>query len=252
MDDDAESMLNESIESSESDMSDNECELLSYKSDSENDVYNDAESINETQSKVTETEIDDNKYDKMNDYDDEKRQLVLIREAKDALMFPDEIDTPFDIAARVRFQKYRHLESFRTSAWDVKENLPRDFARIFQFKNFNHTRNRVMKSLKKEDVGEPVSVGCLVNVTLKNVRIDDFEQFQRSHETFVLIGMLPHEHKTSLMNIVIKRNSNYELPIQSKESLLVQCGYRRMMVKPLFSQHTNGNKFKVNLGKVPK
>ncbi len=66
-------------------------------------------------------------------------------------MFPDEVDTPMDTPARMRFQKYRGLKSFRTSPWDPKENLPANYARIFQFENFKRTEKKVRKDLTEKD-----------------------------------------------------------------------------------------------------
>lgn len=50
-----------------------------------------------------------------------------------------------------RFQKYRGLKSFRTSPWDPKENLPRDYARIFQFQDFFRTRKHLFRQIEKEE-----------------------------------------------------------------------------------------------------
>lgn len=65
--------------------------------------------------------------------------------------------------------------------------------------------------------------------------------------------MFPHEHKMSVLNVVLKRTLNYDAPIKSKERLIFQCGYRRFIVNPVFSQHTNGTKHKVSdliIGKI--
>ena len=49
------------------------------------------------------------RYDDAMDLDDEATMLARYREAREQAMFPDEIDTPQDVAASVRFQKYvRH------------------------------------------------------------------------------------------------------------------------------------------------
>jgi hypothetical protein len=65
------------------------------------------------------------------------------RAAEEDQVFPDEVDTPRHIPARTRFQRYRGLKSFRTSPWDPYENLPVEYAKVFQFENWNGTRKRV-------------------------------------------------------------------------------------------------------------
>src|SRR5690348_6196136 len=75
-----------------------------------------------------------------------------MREDKDDLEFPDELDTPKDIAARTRFQRYRGLRSFRTSPWDPYENLPVDYSRIFQFEDYERTKRKVRRQAEEDGV----------------------------------------------------------------------------------------------------
>ena len=71
--------------------------------------------------------------------------MEKIKLAKTNSEFPDEVDTPLDMPARVRFQKYRGLKSFRTSPWDKFENLPIEYSKIFQFDDMKRTLRKVSK-----------------------------------------------------------------------------------------------------------
>ncbi len=54
----------------------------------------------------------------------------------------DFVDTPFDMSARSRFARYRALQSFRSSVWHPKENLPSQYSKIFQFEDIKGMQKR--------------------------------------------------------------------------------------------------------------
>ncbi|XP_018570304.1 pre-rRNA-processing protein TSR1 homolog [Anoplophora glabripennis] len=236
-DDDAEFELDES--ESEEEGSDKEyLDVMSEDNSEKSNIDDD----NDFKS-VTESEVapNDEKYDKEMDLYAEKEALAKLKAAKTDQQFPDEIDTPMDQPARVRFQKYRGLESFRTSPWDSKENLPSDYGRIFQFENFDRTKKRILKEQEEKDGALP---GWYLTIHIKDVSQLLWSTFKQSNFPLVLIGLFSHEHKMSVLNTVLRRTQHYDLPIKSKERLIFQCGYRRFFVNPIFSSHTNGQKHK--------
>ncbi|KAF5380631.1 hypothetical protein D9615_004752 [Tricholomella constricta] len=171
------------------------------------------------------------------DNEEEEKQLNSWRnrerEEENDLTFPDEIDTPKEIPARVRFQRFRGMRSFRTSPWDPFENLPRDYARIFQFEDFKRTERSVRRRAEQElGVVEP---GVRVTISLKDV-----PQEAASEGPVALLALLQHEHKISVLNFTVQRNTEYDSSVRSKDPLILCVGPRRLKVNPIYSQHTRG------------
>jgi len=89
--------------------------------------------------------------------------LFVFAAARSEAEFPDWVDTPLDVAAKVRFQRYRGLQSFKTSAWDTNENLPKEYSKICQFQNYRHTYKVVVRQDSEDGPGFiPVSYSILI------------------------------------------------------------------------------------------
>lgn len=96
--------------------------------------------------------------------------------------------------------------------------------------------------------------GVRVTVHLKNVPREASRP--NPGAPLVIFGLLKHEHKKSVLNFTVQRNTEYEGPVRSKVDLrtllsvrdfdnnqdpLVLCiGPRRLRVNPIYSQHTRG------------
>ncbi|KAJ3181795.1 hypothetical protein HDU87_000813 [Geranomyces variabilis] len=198
-----------------------------------------ADSEEEYEDLAEEDDGKESEFDAEYDADDEAKQyrefLQRQDEERDDLEFPDEVNTPKEPAARVRFQRYRGLKSFRTSPWDPYENLPVDYSRIFQFQNFKRTRRKVLDSLEEGDV----SAGARVTIILDNVPRSVIDAFHPSRP-FVVFALLPHEHKYSVVNFTLTRNDKDSAPVKSKQPMIIQSGFRRYVVQPLYSTNTRG------------
>ncbi|KAG7163444.1 Pre-rRNA-processing protein TSR1-like [Homarus americanus] len=188
------------------------------------------EDDNEEYETMTVTDAEGVNYDEKVDYEAEMDAFDKMRAARDDAMFPDEVDTPQDLTARIRFQKFRGLQSFRTSAWDPDENLPVDYSRIFQFENFQRTKKRP---------------GWYVVVHISDVPRHLYDNHVASHSPLVVLGLLPHEQKMSIVNMVVKSHpSGHFRAIKSKERLIFHVGFRRFANAPIFSEHSTGTKHK--------
>ncbi|KAG2182628.1 hypothetical protein INT44_005607 [Umbelopsis vinacea] len=173
------------------------------------------------------------------DAEEEDRQLqeylARQKELKAHTDFPDEVDTPLDTPARVRFARYRGLQSFRTSPWDPYENLPIDYSRIFQYENYNRTKNRI---LTQNLVGK-FRARTRITLYIKDVPKEAYESYSPSRP-FVVFGLLQYEHKMTVLNFQITRDNAYEEPVKSKDAMILHMGFRRIEVRPIYSQRGNG------------
>jgi pre-rRNA-processing protein TSR1 len=87
--------------------------------------------------------------------------------------------------------------------------------------------------------------GMFVRIHLKDVPQTLADHFQGNlNHPLVLYGLLQHEQRMSVLNLVLKRHPQFSEPIKSKERLLFHVGCRRFYARPIYSSHTNGDKFK--------
>lgn len=153
--------------------------------------------------------------------------------AKEDILWPDEVETPTDQAARVRFGRYRGLASFRTSPWDPYENLPKDYARIFQFENFARTTRRV----RADHEANPVEPGQWLRLTIRNVPAALLAAFPFSETPLLIWGLLKYEQCMSVIHFAIRRHTSFADPVAAKTPLMFHAGFRRYLSEPIFSQH---------------
>ncbi|KAI2625496.1 hypothetical protein GGS21DRAFT_304821 [Xylaria nigripes] len=174
--------------------------------------------------------------------DEDARQLAEYRtrkrdEAEEDKEFPDEIELHPHVLARERLAKYRGLKSLRTSPWNKEEDQPyepEEWSRLLQISDYKSSRNRALRELL---VGG-AAPGTRVHVYLKNVPADLQKSYNPS-QPITLFGLLRHENKRTVVNFDVSHKEDYEKSIKAKEELIVQCGPRRFVVKPLFSASGN-------------
>ncbi|RKF74672.1 Ribosome biogenesis protein tsr1 [Golovinomyces cichoracearum] len=174
------------------------------------------------------------------DDESEAKQLAEFRsrkatEAEDDREFPDEIELHPQVLARERLARYRGLKSLRTSTWEESEDRayePQTWRRLFQVQNYKSARSRVTR----EALVGGVTAGKRVRVYLRDVPLSLKYSQTDSFRPLSSYSLLRHEHKRAVVNFSVTLNSDHPEPIKSKTELILQCGPRRFVIKPLFSQ----------------
>ncbi|QSL65339.1 hypothetical protein MERGE_002649 [Pneumocystis wakefieldiae] len=169
--------------------------------------------------------------------EDEKSINERQKEREEDRKFPDEVVVPPDISLKKRFKKYRGLKNFRTSPWDPNEynsDTPHYWRRIYKFGNYKTTKKRVIK----EAFNDGIKPGTCVIIEIRNCEKEMFSTYS-STSPFIIFSLLQYEHFFTASNFLITQNTEYELPVKSKDELILQYGPRRILVKPLFSQSSN-------------
>lgn len=178
------------------------------------------------------------------DEEQEAEQLAQYRkqkrsDAEDDLEFPDEIELHPHVLARERLARYRGLKSLRSSPWNTKEDRPHepeDWRRMLQIPDYRASRIRAAR----EALVGGVAPGTRVAVHLaKGVLPESVRAGYDGRRPVVMFSLLRHEHKQTVVNFLLNLSADHPRPIKSKEELVVQCGPRRFVVQPLFSQSGN-------------
>jgi len=174
--------------------------------------------------------------------EDEADQIAAYRaqrkEAEEDLEFPDEIELHPNVSARERLAKYRGLKSLRTSPWAMEEDKPyepEEWSRLLEIGNYKAAKNKMVN----EALVGGVKPGTRVSIHLRLPDSVSIESLRLLPTPAGAFSLLRHEHKRTACNHTITLKSDYPAPLKSKDTLIMQCGPRRMLINPLFSQAGN-------------
>ncbi|KAI3402287.2 TSR1 [Candida oxycetoniae] len=171
--------------------------------------------------------------------EEEERQLEETRQAaKDDLEFPDEIELQPGESAVEKLSSYRGVKSLANCDWKVDEQdaeRPSIWNRLLRVSNYKATKNRVNKEFSKTIQIYP---GDHIRLYIKAPKFV-LENVNVSVKPFCIYELLQHEHKLAVLNFSFESWEEYEKPISNKDTMVVQYGFRRQVINPVFSQASN-------------
>ncbi|KAH3671119.1 hypothetical protein OGAPHI_000830 [Ogataea philodendri] len=174
--------------------------------------------------------------------EEESRQLEAFKQReREELEFPDEIELHPDEPATKRLARYRGFKSLASADWDydeVDDKTPENWNRYLRVRNYKLTKNKVLKQAKSEAVIKPGDK-CRLYIVVPSQVVESVSD--PSQKPLAVYSLLPNEHKLSVCHFSVQTWEDYEEPIKSKDSMVVQYGFRRLPINPVFSQATNNS-----------
>ncbi|KAM9982454.1 hypothetical protein ACTFIZ_006995 [Dictyostelium cf. discoideum] len=192
---------------------------IKHKSQITDELLKDSDDDDDDENKEEQSESED---------ENERKQLQ-----QDEILYPDEVDTPGNVPSRIRFSKFRGLKSFRSSPWDVKENLPIDYAKIFQFHSFNQSMRASIAILENA----PAKPDMYVRIHLVNgpKQLVERNTTAIASKPEIAVGLYRYENKISLLHFSVEKHKSYEETVRSKEEVYFHFGWRKFSTSPIYS-----------------
>jgi pre-rRNA-processing protein TSR1 len=184
------------------------------------------------------------------DNDNDNEDKMAFRDSKNK-HFPDEIQLDEGETARERLQRYRGVTSLRTSDWDPNESLPAQYSQIFRFANYRHSKSAATKDLEllsshTDQGSNPFQTGQKLCLHLEKVPVRTALQMTRPSHTRAepidrgiigVFGLLRHEQKPTIVNVLLTVTPGSR--INSKQHLIAIIGPRKILIRPILSEHTS-------------
>lgn len=148
--------------------------------------------------------------------------------------FPDEIDLDPSISARTRLQRYRGVQSLRTSTWDPNEGLPVEYGRIFRFADLRHSRRLVL-----EESDSPFVPGQRVTMTIVGISSEQKGKLAGLNQRINIFGLLRYEQKQTVLSFSFTLARTFQGEVGNKEPLIAVIGCRTLRINPILSENSS-------------
>ncbi|KAL0232971.1 hypothetical protein GEMRC1_011718 [Eukaryota sp. GEM-RC1] len=173
--------------------------------------------------------------------DDQPEEEVMFKPRRDdELEFPEEVDTDPSISAEIEFKNFRGLQSLRTSPWDPKENLPKNYSRIFAVNDYKVLSKKLSK-LNRINTEDNIDIGSYVSVKLVNVPQNLEENYSALGRCPIGVNLLKNEGKMTMVHLLVRvEGEKDEVLFSSSTEIALRFGFRKMIIHPLFSEKMAG------------